>query len=38
MIKAVADSMPVEAGESQIVVGVTGQIELLESAASSARP
>ncbi len=38
MMKAVADSMPVEAGESQIVVGVTGQIELLESAASSARP
>ena len=36
MMKAVADSMPVEAGESQIVVNVNGQIELLDSPSAGA--
>ena len=38
MMKAAADSIPVEAGDSQIVVTVIGQIELLDTSASNKAP
>lgn len=38
MMKATADTMPAEAGDSQIVVTVNGQIELLDTAANNSRP